>query len=247
MARRLTDYSRKEKLLSSALKLATDPQRHAWFDLQDISAVSEDLDAADEAFLIAVGRVLNRTKQTARFALTLLHRHFNVEADEVLVETPAERGRIITTVRCRREVSEDELTPKSWMFTGESRESAFDAMRVISWTSPSCLERTALRHTDALLLQALAAEFRRHGNAIQKFGMCLVGERPREGFIWSEGTSVAERLLVQQQAPIEEIEKRNPVRTLWYFDPAGRHTITLGCCVQLTAKRGHAGIAHRKG
>ena len=66
-----------------------------WARFDDIEDV-EPLNDGDYACLAEVAAVLQKHGKRERFGVTLLHKHFEVEADEELVETTNVRGRTLT-------------------------------------------------------------------------------------------------------------------------------------------------------
>ena len=89
----------------------------AWSQLPDIETITDCLSMQDKAFLESVGSILCKERQTSRFAVTLLHSHFEVRADECLVEAlDDERHYLITTVQdSRREKPTGSVHPKGWI------------------------------------------------------------------------------------------------------------------------------------
>lgn len=58
-----------------------------WQTLPDMEAMDQDLTAGDAACLNDLRGVLERHVRLDRFGITLLHRHFDLGPDEVLLET----------------------------------------------------------------------------------------------------------------------------------------------------------------
>lgn len=75
----------------SALAIAT----LQWANLNDIDDV-EPIGAADVSCISEVYEVLRRHGLEERFGLALLHKHFDLNDDEVLVETTDKIGRRLT-------------------------------------------------------------------------------------------------------------------------------------------------------
>lgn len=80
--------------------------------LQDIDDV-QPLDASDEAMIDEIVTVLRKYNALDRFGLSLLHKHFTISDDEVLMETTdvAERTQLI------RPVQKSELEGLTYMET----------------------------------------------------------------------------------------------------------------------------------
>jgi len=89
--------------------------------LPDISEVgpltAEDMDCMQE-----IADVLRRRDRLSRFGVTLLHKHFPVMDDEMLVESCDAKARTLTIRPVKKdEISELEYTATSWdLATGEA-------------------------------------------------------------------------------------------------------------------------------
>lgn len=220
----------------------------AWSQLPDIETITDRLSVQDRAFLERVGATLYKERQTSRFAVTLLHSHFAVHADECLVEAlDDDRRYIITTVRPLAEVQANgDLAVKSWMFSQDPPDTGVENLQVLTWSRRADLPQSQLSDGDAGIIHDLANLFRQSGVA-NIFGMALVGQLPDKGNIWTEGTDFLRRRLVQEQCAVSEVEARNPIKTMWVFDEEGRCLITLGCCLRTRDGKSHTGSVHPPG
>lgn len=84
------------------------PLAHALNDLPDVDSVPP-LSDADLACLRDVREVLERHGRLERFGITVLHKHFDLEAGEILLETTDVRGRVQTI----RPVKKEDLPPSA--------------------------------------------------------------------------------------------------------------------------------------
>lgn len=86
-------------------------------DIEDI----EPLGAQDAPFLQEVREVFERHGMFERFGLTLLHDHFDIADDELLVETCDVENRVLTSSPQRIEAAEpgDHLVETNWQFAQE--------------------------------------------------------------------------------------------------------------------------------
>lgn len=220
---------------------------NAWSQLPDIEKVTDRLSVKDEQFLERIGRILVAYRQTSRFAVTLLHSHFEVSGEEVLVERLDEgRKFLVTEVRGLSAISADEtIIPKSWRYTTAPGRDGKE-FEVLTWSERSAVPQLPLRSDDELVIRDLAAVFKEH-NAENTFGMSLVGTLPERENIWTEGTDFDGRRLVQEQLPCKEVDARNPIKTMWVFDEEGRFLITLGCCLRTRDGKGHTRAPHPAG
>lgn len=79
-----------------------------WNHLSDINDV-KPLDTKDRACLDAVRDVLAQFGCLDRFGVNLLHKHFEMESDEILVEQVDEAGRKLVTKPVKVEIVRDEM------------------------------------------------------------------------------------------------------------------------------------------
>jgi hypothetical protein len=222
----------------------------AWSQFPDIEDVTDFLSPSDVEFMSAVGQVLVDVRQTARFAVTLLHSHFQVNRDEVLVEmVSTDEHQIITEVfpvGILQRGTTQQLQPKSWCFAECCEPHEPEPLQVLTWARREFLRGEILRPTDSLLIKRLATVFRKYDKT-KRFGMALVGVAPNPGFVWSEGPDQATRRLIQDQ--LESTNPRIPIaiKTMWQFDETGRRVITLGCCRRTRDGKSHTGAVHPPG
>jgi len=194
----------------------------AWSQLPDIETITDCLSVQDQAVLEGVGALLCRERQTTRFAVTLLHSHFEVRATECLVEAlDDERRYLITTVHDLAEVeANEEFVVKSWKFSQDPPDGGCEDLQVLTWSRRVDVPQTPLSDTDTRLIHDLATLFR-NSEVSNHFGMALVGQLPDSDKIWTEGTDFLGRRLVQEQLPVSEVDARNPIKTMWVFDEEG--------------------------
>ena len=96
-----------------------------WSALPDLMEAGP-LDAADNACLADVAAVLARHGKLDRFAIHLVHKHFEVGPDEVLIEFPDAESRQLVTVVASRDDAADAI-PTTWLLTGEDSGGVFCA------------------------------------------------------------------------------------------------------------------------
>jgi len=89
-----------------------------WNDLPLIDDVLS-LDETDNQCLEEIRRVMQRHAKTQRFGVTLLHHHFSLSNDELLVEhCDFDRRMLVTTPQRASEISERGYRPTVWRFDG---------------------------------------------------------------------------------------------------------------------------------
>lgn len=92
-----------------------------WSKLPRINAVEHDLSVEDELCLREVAEVLKKHRKEWRFGVNLLHSHFDLSEDEVLLETndPRDQSLWIRPVP-RASVANEEIVTTAWcLATGE--------------------------------------------------------------------------------------------------------------------------------
>jgi len=83
-------------------------------DLPDIDDAAE-VNASDRACIEEVRAVLERHGKLNRFGITLLHQHFPVYADEILLETCDQESRTLTTKTVKKaSVKASQIIETSW-------------------------------------------------------------------------------------------------------------------------------------
>ncbi len=73
-----------------------------WAEFEDIDAV-EPLNPEDYACLVEIREVLQRHGHERRYGVALLHKHFDLEADEILLESSGPESRTLVTRPVRAE------------------------------------------------------------------------------------------------------------------------------------------------
>jgi len=225
---------------------SSEPNSRSWGLLRNISDVTSQLSFRDREFIQSIGSILSETKQTNRFAVTLLHSHFNVESHEFLAEKfDRNRNLLVTSVYSRDEASQfKDLVLKSWQFHPAPEDGV--ELEPLTYVERSDLPQHPIEEGDINLLTKLAESYRRF-EVTDRFGMAHPGQVPADDKLWVEGENCSSRYLVQEQLPRKEVETRDPIRTMWIFDDDGRETIVLGCCRRTRDNSGHTGTVHPAG
>lgn len=229
----------------SSVKFNYKTHQNTWSGMPRIEEVSSRPDSNNQAFFQAVGALLARSNSIDRFAVTLLHSHFHLSNNEILLDTfNPENNTIKTSVNSIEMVDKDDcVVPKSWSFPSCEGSDASVEIDVLTWTKSDELIVKPLNKNDALLLRALGALFRSH-KVENQFGMALLGQAAAQGRMWVEGEDSASRYLLQEQLLTVQVESRNPIKTMWVFDEFGKNIITLGCCLRTRDNSGHTGRVH---
>lgn len=85
--------------------------------IDDVGVISEE----DEACLHEIREVLERHKKLSRFGIALLHRHFDMDSGEVLLEQCDESTRTLVAKPVgRTALKATEATPTVWRFDAGS-------------------------------------------------------------------------------------------------------------------------------
>ncbi len=85
-----------------------------WAQLQDIDDV-EPLNDSDSACLAELRDVLKRHDRLERFGVALLHSHFEMAEDEILIETSDETSRTLTLRPANAAEAEERGIGTVWM------------------------------------------------------------------------------------------------------------------------------------
>lgn len=80
-----------------------------WNDLPDIHDVGHALDEKDQLCLEAIQKTLEKHGCLDRFGVTLLHKHFEMAEDEILVESVDEEARKLVTKPVKVDLVRGEL------------------------------------------------------------------------------------------------------------------------------------------
>jgi hypothetical protein len=91
-------------------------ERLDWNSLKDINGISGNL-PADDLVLSEIAKVICDAGAQERFGITLLHKHFDVAASEVAVESvfPQEKMSYVSVFN-RESLPEGEIFPTVWRF-----------------------------------------------------------------------------------------------------------------------------------
>lgn len=93
----------------------------AWANFPDINDV-EPLNDQDYKVLDEIRQVLEKHGATNRFGVNLIHRHFDIADNEILLETTDHDRRIqVTKVHNLQEMEDtDTILETQWVFNGET-------------------------------------------------------------------------------------------------------------------------------
>ena len=89
-----------------------------WSNLDNIDDI-EPLNEADSKCLSEIRDVLKRHGKLNRFGVALLHSHFSVSNDEILLETTDFEARTLTTKPVRKEDAGDANVATLWQLRSE--------------------------------------------------------------------------------------------------------------------------------
>jgi hypothetical protein len=87
------------------------PQRASFRDLREV----EPLNEGDSACLKEVGEILKKHGKLDRFGISLLHKHFNLAPNEVLVEYNNPGARVLI-IKPERQEETEHTTETMWVF-----------------------------------------------------------------------------------------------------------------------------------
>jgi hypothetical protein len=89
-----------------------------WANLKDIHEV-EPINEGDLDCLAEVRNVLKKHGKQERFGIALLHKHFDMEADEILLEESDVEGRVLTVKPVKRTLAGNTIETIWQLMDGE--------------------------------------------------------------------------------------------------------------------------------
>ena len=183
-------------------------------DMTDVAV----LDEADDACLDQLGRYLVSTDAWQRFAIWLLHKHFEPTADEVFLESVIAQPRGTETTLVERSAHSG-LTATSMRF--DSGVSSGVGVIGMEFADPADFGGTsALSVDDDAVLAGIAERLRAAGKA-DRFGVRLV-RNPlgiSEGEVLLETCDVPQRTLSCSVIERDDAHAANNVETSWQWKP----------------------------
>src|SRR5437868_4631260 len=99
----------------SATTLELSPTQ--WADLKELHDV-EPINAGDLQCMAEIRDVLKKHGKRERFGVALLHKHFNMDAGEVLLELTDERARELSIKPVKKEAARNSV-PTIWMLADD--------------------------------------------------------------------------------------------------------------------------------
>ena len=151
-------------------------------------------------------------------AVNLLHKHFELDEDEILVRSFVDESRAVMRP-WKRSVAEGRTTPYLWRYAVHDGEWA--------WFPLEFLEDTSGTPIDFALVQCGGPLLRRIGESLvaqnlhELFGVAALYSRHRfkvpAGSTLLETTDEVNRVLTLQCVPLGEIERADSTQTLWVF------------------------------
>lgn len=106
------------------MKTISQLQPLQWIDLPNINEVSS-ISEADEACLQEIKTVLQKHKRLFKFGIALLHTHFAINDDEIMLETCDVEKRTLVSKPVKKELLNDGNSIETiWRFDVEGKNSA---------------------------------------------------------------------------------------------------------------------------
>lgn len=201
-------------------------------------------ETADQPLFRKVRDALCRHNCLDKFGLFLVHKHFQMSADEKLVEhVDFVRRRVVVQVMSDFELSDRRIIPTNWIFGSDAEndgvgimvaqwgfaDDLIDAVDPLSSEYAACFEEVRT---------ILAAD-----GPVDRFGMFLI----RNQMEFEEGNQLectdheARTLTLTPQPPAEDRDSVLP--TNWIFTPD--ETVAVNCCECARNSGGHLGY-HRQ-
>ncbi len=177
------------------------------------------LDEADRACLDELGDYLVSTDAWRRFAIWLLHKHFEPGDGEVFMEmaTTAPRGTLTTLVRHRLAWG---LEPASMRFDPDVRCGV--GVIGMEFAHPADFgSASSVSHEDEAVLAGIAERLRAHGK-IERFGVRLI-RNPlglSENEVLVETCDIANRALYCSADERDRVRAGTTIETSWQWEPS---------------------------
>jgi hypothetical protein len=218
-----------------------------------------DMDATDVGVLTdrdrhcldELGEYLVRSNNYTRFGIGLLHSHFPVGDDEVLIER-ADRANRSVSLSPYRAICDDELVPLSIRFDASA---ARDCIEIIGleYAKREELADVSLSNDETTTLDGIRRILQRH-DAIDRFGVRLIHDQLDlgDGEVLLESCDLHRRQLSCAVTTIDDPQFVKSIETFWCWEPvdaSGDSTAVQACerkCVRgcVSLPHGHQTGGH---
>lgn len=179
------------------------------------------------------------------FGLYLIHKHFDISADEEMIEDVDFNQEIVRIrPRLRSEINIDAMVPTNWFFAPEDRDSI--VVHITQWGKRDDMPGADCDPFRTRYASCFAEirEILRRNDSLERFGMFL----QRHQFSFEDNENQLEctdhelrTLTLNRQFRSNDNDRSIP--TNWYFTPD--ETIAVGCCECARNSNGHLGY-HRQ-
>lgn len=192
-------------------------QPHSWLDYKMLPNRLGRVSEKERKCLDELGAILVEHRLNQRFAISLLHRHFEYSDEELCFVTSSPDRQCLTVSPARRsELEGQSITPISFRFVQDGED---DPLKLIGleYAPVSDLGDTPpISEDDAACLEALHRVLVRH-DAVNIFGVVLrhITARSTENLEWLEDSFHATRISVRRLMNPSEIPKENVGTSNW--------------------------------
>lgn len=115
-----------------------------WTDVTDLHEV-DALDQTDTECMKELASILNKFGKSDRFAVHLVHKHFDIADDEILCEFTDEVNRTLTTKPVKRDPSL-KMVETTWLLRQEG-EQVLQTCHMACYPVPGAMPPHSFRHT----------------------------------------------------------------------------------------------------
>lgn len=186
-----------------------------WSQLPDINKVSQVENG--EKWFSELRDILKKYNSLDRFGITLLHKHFKIEEDEIMLETIDVDKR---TLFMRPVKSKDYLEKNNQSLATTSLKLVEDEKMTIQTTmwskTPKGSKMLKISDSDAECFAELRQVLKKH-NAIERYGIGLLHRHfdINEGEVLYESTDIVKRSQIIRPMKFENIPDDSIITTCW--------------------------------
>lgn len=189
----------------------------------------------DKQILLALGEILMSHNAHSKFGISLLHKHYDLNSSEVVVETKSKIDKEFS-ISVFSSMDINTMSPSMWKFIKGN-----DAIRAIQWFKTQESDNfDSMNDNDLPLLVSLRNLMFKY-NCSERFGVGLL-HRVRalnKNEILTEHTDEETRHQEMKLSCQEIIDEQDNIQTLWSFEKNGNNKISYVCQLTCSWAVGH--------
>ncbi len=202
-------------------------------DIDDVSPYSEE----DVKVIAQLGKVLIAHNMHQRFGISLIHKHYDLKENEIVLETTSEQNAKEFSMSVASFDNQSDVLPSMWRFVaGNTKIEATQWMKC----SDKMREQYSLMDEDLLVLLALRTSMMELG-CMDRFGVSLLHRvlpLANSEFLM-EGTDVDNRSQIMELLPMAELDEGQSIETLWSMSGDNTMHMSMGCRFYCHYDSGH--------